>query len=487
MAFPLHRAWAPARAAAALLAAALASAVPGCISPSAPGRADATWRVTPLFEFGKTADGGSLSAIRPVFARETRVGGEEGRTETDVLWPIGSFRRLREASRWRFFPAYGGDADVDDPESRWSFWILPFYFQGRDRHGEDYFAIFPLFGEVRGIFTLDYARFELFPLHARYDRGGVRGETWLWPIYRRRTGPQVDHLGVFPFYGRQTHTGSEEWTRRYICWPFWSDMEMRGPYARGSGFVFFPFYGAIDLDKQRTRMVLPPFFSHTVGHDGYRRLDAPWPFFQSEDSPRRHRRSFWPIAGWTDNEDGFLRRWYALWPILGGETRTDGGEEVTRTYAAPVFYRETRRPAAAGGTEGAEETGGAGAKSGGETAVSRIWPLYSYRAGEDGSSLLRVPELYPAHHASVERTWAPLWSLYTASRHPVAGTRDELLWGLASWGRNGTGGAHGELWPLFSFERTPGGTAWSLLKGLAGRDADGSPRFLWFFHGSPRW
>ena len=87
----------------------------------------------------------------------------------------------------------------------------------------------------------------------------------------------------------------------------------------------------------------------------------------------------------------------------------------------------------------------------------------------------------------MERTWAPLWSLYTASSHPVAGTRSELLWGLASWGHNGTGGAHGELWPLFSFERKPGGTAWSLLKGLAGRDADGSPRFLWFFHGSPQW
>jgi hypothetical protein len=458
----------------------LALACAGCVSPSAPGRADATWRITPFFEAGETAGGGSLFAVRPLFARETGIGGEPERAETDVLWPVGSFRRLHQARRWRFFPAFGEDADVADPLSRWNFWLLPFYFQGRTHEGEDYCALFPIYGEVRDILTLDYARFELFPLHAAFERNGVDGETWLWPIYRRRKGAQVDHLSLFPFYGRNDHSGSEEWTRRYICWPFWSDFEMRGPRAEGSGFIFFPFYGEIDLDRQQTRMVLPPFFSHTVGCDGYRRLDAPWPFIQFEDSPRRHRRSLWPFVGWTDVDDGAIRRWYALWPIFGGETAVLSSRKVARTYAAPIVYHETRTGVSPG-------KAGPAADGDASIAASRVWPLYSFRRSDNGESLLRVPELYPlGRHASVERAWAPLWSLYTARSHPEAGTRGEVLWGILSWGRNRTGGAHGELWPLVSFNRMPGHTAWSVLHGLAGRDADGAFRLLWFFRsGAP--
>ena len=453
-----------------------ALALSGCVAPDAPGRVDRTWRVTPFLEFGETASGGSAVAVRPLYSRETRVNGEEKRSETDVLWPIGAFHRVNDTLRWRFFPAFGEDYDVNDPDSRWNFWLLPLYFQGRTHDGEDYAALFPIYGEIRDFLTFDRINFELFPLHTTFTRAKVEGESWLWPIYRRRKGEHFDQLSIFPIYGVATHTGSEEWTRHFICWPLWTDIEMRGPIAHGDGFVFFPFYGQIDMDRQQTRMILPPFFSRTTGIDGYSRLFAPWPFIQIEDSPKRTKRTFWPLCGWSETSDHQTSRWFALWPIFGGEKVDYGSREVRRTYANPIFYKEKRVVAD-------QEKNGAPLS---EPAVTRIWPLYSKRSGKDGSSFTRVPELYPlGRHAAVERNWAPLWSLYTATSDPAAGTRSELLWGILAWGRNSTGGSHGSLWPVFDFDRKPGFTAWSLLKGLAGRDADGGLRFLWFIHSSP--
>ena len=475
----------------ALLAAALSAlSFAGCVAPDAPGRVDHTWRVTPFVEFGETAAGGRVTAVRPLYSRETRVSGEEKREQTDVLWPIGSFHRMNDTLRWRFFPAFGEDYDVNDPDSRWNFWLLPFYFQGRTHDGDDYWALFPLYGEIRDFLTLDRVRFELFPLHATYQRSDVAGEAWLWPIYRRRKGNQVDQISVFPIYGRYIHTGSEEFTRHYICWPLWSDIEMRGPYARGDGFVLFPLYGQIDLDRQKTRMFIPPFFSRTTGVDGYSRLHAPWPFVQIEDSPKRTNRSFWPIAGWSETADHSTSRWYGLWPIFGGETVRYGDSELSRFYANPFFYTQSKRATKSDDGEsespdGANAATEASEDSAAEPCVSRVWPLYSHRSAKDGSSLTRVPELYPlGRHDSVERNWAPLWSLYLATADPAAGTRTELLWGIVSWGHNATGGAHGELWPLFDFDDRPEHTAWSLLKGFIGRDTDGRFRFLWFFHSS---
>ncbi len=459
-------------------------ALSGCVAPDAPGRIDRTWRITPFIEFGETANGGKVTAVRPLYSRETLVNGDKKRSETDVLWPIGSFRRRNDTLRWRLFPAFGEDYDVNDPNSRWNFWLLPLYFQGRTHDGEDYAALFPIYGEIRDFLTFDRIDFELFPLHATFSRSNVDGETWLWPIFRRRKGDQFEQFSVFPIYGVARHTGSEDWTRHYICWPLWTDIEMRGPYAHGDGFVFFPFYGQIDMDRQKTRMIIPPFFSLTTGVDGYRRLHAPWPFLQFEDSPDRTKRSIWPLCGWSETSDHSTSRWFALWPIFGGETVDYGSREVTRTYVNPIFYSERRKTESK--KNGAPLFEADNESQDAEPAVTRIWPLYSKRSGKDGSSLLRVPELYPlGRHASVERNWAPLWSLYTATADPAAGTRSELLWGIVSWGRNSTGGAHGSLWPIFDFDCKPGHTAWSLLKGFAGRDADGGFRFLWFIHSSP--
>lgn len=427
-------------------------AATGCVGPSAPGRADRTWRITPLLEFGQTQSGGTLVAVRPFYSR--LVENSATQAVTDVVWPISTFHRTGRHLWWRAFPAYGSDDDLDDPQSRDHFWLLPIYFQGRTREGDDYRALFPLAGEVRDIATLDRARFYLFPLYADYDRGSVQSTTWLWPIYSRRTAPDLDQFSLFPIYGRAEHRDSVEWTRRYVLWPFWTQAEMRGPVAHGHAFILFPLYGRVDLDRQQTWMVLPPFISYTRAPDGYRRLYAPWPFVQAEEG-RRHRRYLWPLFGWQRQEE--TRQWFAAWPIAGGEHTDLSDRSVSRFYLNPIFYRERRTASDLAAGPAADSD------------YLCLWPLVSWQR-RDGAERLRIPELNLFRgHAAIERNWAPLWSLFTRHRAPALGTRTELLWGLAAWGRTPAGNGFFDLWPLLHVARQDHGTEWSLLEGLAAR------------------
>ncbi len=451
------------RAAAAWAGAVLALlTASGCVSPSAPGRADRTWRVTPLLEFGRTDGGGSLVAVRPFYSR--LVENSATQAVTDVAWPISTFHRTGRHLWWRAFPAYGSDDDLDDPQSRDHFWLLPIYFQGRTREGDDYRALFPLAGEVRDIATLDRAHFYLFPLYADYDRGSVESTTWLWPIYSRRHAPDLDQFSLFPIYGRAEHRDSAEWTRRYLLWPFWTEAELRGPVAHGHAFILFPLYGRVDLDKQQSWMVVPPFFSYTRAEDGYRRLHAPWPFVQSEDG-RRHRRYLWPLFGWQRQDA--TRQWFAAWPLAGGEHTELSDRSVSRFYLNPVFYRERRTARAPAVRPDADAN------------YLCLWPLFSWqRQGADDR--LRVPELNLFRgHAAIERNWAPLWSLFTRTHTPATGTRTELLWGLVAWGRTPVSGGFLGLWPLLHVARQGDGTEWSLLEGLVARTPPTAPGAGW--------
>jgi hypothetical protein len=69
--------------------------------------------------------------------------------------------------------------------------------------------------------------------------------------------------------------------------------------------------------------------------------------------------------------------------------------------------------------------------------------------------------------ASVERNFAPLWTLYSRERHGTA-SEDEVLWGLFRSRRESGGARSLSLFPLFSVSSSPedGGRAdLSLLLG----------------------
>jgi hypothetical protein len=400
----------------------------GCASPLPPKGAVSAWRVGPLLEGVRTESGDHLLAIRPFYSHEEAMT-EPFRRVTDVLWPVGMFQHRGERRSWRLFPFHGSGDDAPEADDTYRFRLLPIYFEGRTRGGENYRALFPLCGEIQEFIGLGHVRFVLFPLYGSADEHGTRTTTFLWPFYLTRQGRDIDQLRLWPFYGERTLTGRHAETRHFVLWPFWSDVHMTGESIQGDGFVLFPIYGHSRFERRKRGWeegwtVLPPFFSYVHGQDGYRSLRAPWPFIRQLDDADQHQRHWWPFYGATEREG--YRDWYAIWPIISGSQAELPEVQVNQFAVTPLYFQETRvkKPVA----EGAPPTV--------VDRYRRLWPLFSWQRNEAGMQL-RIPELtFFRRSAPIERNWAPFWSLFVRRERADGARVTDVLWGLAAWGRD---------------------------------------------------
>ena len=411
----------------------------------------------------------TLHAFRPIYARERDAAGW---IHHDLLYPLGTGSTLGHDTEWRVLVGWYQDYDIRDPESAWRLMILPFYFQGRSKEGEDYFAIFPFGGRIDDLLFRDRIDFALFPLWMRSEFRGIETVNWLFPVFARTDDPRLRQLRIFPFYGKIQRR--DYYRKRFVMWPFWTDAVWSYPRSYGSGFVLFPLYGQIKLSDQSSWMVIPPFFRHTRGarlEGGY----YPWPFIQIENGQRR-KFYIWPLYGHR-HQSGMSYR-FLLWPLVH-QYRMDRGDRSLDTYKIlPFVFTERehiRYP-----------DSGAGAPP--PARRVELWPLGAWDRPSSGPERLRIPDLWPGRNMEpIDRSWAPWWTLYRMDRH--AGDVDcEALWGLYRHRRRGPEARHLSLFPLF--ERTRDNRAgkshvsWSMLKGLIARheeDGDARYRVLYVF------
>jgi hypothetical protein len=421
----------------------------------------------PLWESASATQGWHMAALRPFYSTY-EVPAEEI-TGQDFLWPLSTRRQRGNESLARygiFFSFKHDDPNQMTGKRRYRFWLLPFYFQGRDKDGLEYKAVFPLGGTIREFLGRDEIRFVLFPIRVTSKLNDLSSSSWLWPVFSKTTGDGVEMKRVFPFYGRHTREGAFE--KKFILWPIWTQTRYDYRKSSGKGFILFPLFGHTKLTDQTTWWVLPPFFRYTKG-EAMDLLYAPWPFIQYSRGPV-DKLFIWPL--WGHKKSGVLERSFYLWPIFWNEKVTHGDEVQRRFIAAPFFQNlksstpaQPDRPA--------------------RVRSQKVWPLYSYRrVGED--SRFRVLELWPfSDTAAVERNWAPWWSILSRNRH--GGNRDwELLWGLYRQNAREDGGRYWSLFPLFDrYREGDGRRGWSLLKGLLGSESVDSQRqlrLLYFFH-----
>jgi len=405
----------------------------------------------PLFEYGGDADGQRLIAVRPLYSRYDDPENERSRRE--ILWPLHYDKTFRNEAGGRTLLAFWHDFDTGDKQSRYRFWIIPFYFQGRDAEGDAYWALFPVGGRIHEFLGQDEIAFWLFPLYLRHRVNEVETRAWLWPIYSRTEGKGIYRFRVFPIYGQSKHR--DKYSKKFILWPFWTSAQYYYPGSSGYGYVLFPLYGRIKLDDQKSWSVFPPFFRYSRG-DRVTWILAPWPLVQIRTG-EVNQRYLWPLYGQKQMR-GVNSRFF-LWPLIFDE-QVDRGEAIARrSYILPFYYADVHRnrPIHAG-EEGAVTH-----------RYHKIWPLYSYL--RDGDQVrVRSLDLWPLKNTpSVERNWSPLWTIFS---HVAAGenTDTEVLWGLYRRHTRGASEAYTSLFPFVEWgreERTRR-RHWSLLKGLIG-------------------
>ncbi|MDP6525314.1 MAG: hypothetical protein QGI24_00430 [Kiritimatiellia bacterium] len=411
----------------------------------------------PILEWQEEPAGRTFSAVRPFHS--AFYDPDRDRELHDFLWPIGQYRRLEKESFWRFLWIYGRDKDNTGP-SKFGVVALPLVFYGRDADGKMYLALFPIGGEIRDFLFFDYIRFALFPLYLSTAVNDVVSHSFLWPIYSRTKGDDVDRLRIFPFYGVSRKKNKA--TKRFVMWPIWTSVEYEYPNETGGGFVLFPLYGHLKTERQESWMVIPPFIRWSTS-PGFRELHCPWPFVQYRVQGDDSKLYLWPL--WGTKQLGPVRSSFYLWPIFGTRTVEKALSTEKHFRATPFLHYDSK-------TEHGGSTGGGVEKEiTGEVTERywKFWPLVSYRRQGDDSRL-RLLELWPLKHtAPVERNYAPFWTLYQRESNGES-MQEELLWGLYNRRKGPDGSGHVSVFPFFRRDVSPAEkrSSWSLLSGLVG-------------------
>lgn len=379
----------------------------------APDRVVSRFRFGPFFEYRATRDGGTFWAVRPFYSRVTDPVPDT--QVTDVVWPLGTFHRDREQAWWRLLLAYGGNNDVTRDDSAWKAALFPFWFQGRSRQGEDYWAFFPLYGHLPHVLLMDDIDFFLFPIYLNYEVNRVERDYYLWPVFSRMGDePGVTRTGVFPLYGR---TKRREVEHLYAFWPFWTSAVYENERNPGSSWMLFPVCGGVDRAKEQQWLALPPFFSHATT-DVSERWRMPWPFVETVTTPTARKRSFWPLYGDLAGKDE--QRWYAVWPLIEHFSLTTRGRRTERSRFFPFYAGQTVYEKDKEGLERETER------------YTRVWPFYARETSPEGSRLRALEFSLIRYSGGIERNWAPFWTLYERTGREGEVVHD-ALWGLLKY------------------------------------------------------
>lgn len=383
----------------------------GDTTPKSNEKSARRFRLGPFFEYRRSEQGDTFWAVRPFYSKESNI--SQDSRATDVLWPLTTFHRDREYAWWRFLIAYGSDNDIHDKESAWKWALFPLWFQGRSRHAEDYWALFPIYGRAPHLLLMDDIHFVMFPLYLNYQVNQEERKYYLWPIISR-TGSHSDKkkTGVFPFYGETLRRDGDE--HRYAFWPFWTSALYGDQRNPGSSWMLFPLYGRVNRKKEQQRLVIPPFFSRTET-DTAVRWRLPWPLIETLRSEKEDKTSVWPFYGCIDRDDE--RRWYAAWPLIEHFNLRSKGYCTERSRFFPFYVNEKIYRTSNNNSDNLA------------AQYIRIWPFYAYEAC-NGISRAHMLEFSPIRYSDgISRNWAPFWTFY-ARESEGATTQHDALWGI---------------------------------------------------------
>ena len=393
----------------------------------------------PLFESSRNAEGTSMAALRPLWSTETRP---DGRSATDVIWPLSMYRNTRSGSYFWLLPYFTTRGKNDSYEH----YLFPFWFLERHTDGKYSWFFFPFYGNMHKFFSYDKLEFLLFPFYKYGEKNHVVTNTYLWPFFSRDRAPGMHSIRIFPFYASRTFEGIR--VNRSILWPVANyAYSLKNP--EDFAFFSFPFGGYESWGGITNVTVLPPVFSWKEFQDRQMALSILWPLFKyGGDEEGGECLYFWPFWGKAVSDQAYYS--FFLWPMGLNLQTTTQTRKTTRRAFLP-FYLSSRRNEIPDGEMLSDYT--------------HLWPFVSkYAAGE--KTEIRGLDFIPMKRLGfAERNYAAFWRLFEVERNK-RGFAFDILWGLSRGYR--TENADGfSIGPFYAQDRSGDGKSdYDILFGL---------------------
>ena len=237
--------------------------------------------------------------------------------ETDVLYPLITYRRFGTEYRWHVVQVFNfaGGGDQEENESR-RFTLFPVYFQQRSPvPGNNYTAVFPLYGHLENRLFRDDIFFALFPIYGRSRNKDVVTDNYLYPFFHLRHGDSLRGWQFWPLLG---HEHRDPLTRtngfgdavpegghddKFLLWPIlFLNRSGVGTENPATERAVLPFYGDFRSALRDSTTILWPFFSHVTDREKkYKEWDVPWPLVVFAGGEGKSIRRVWPFCSWATN------------------------------------------------------------------------------------------------------------------------------------------------------------------------------------------
>jgi len=374
--------------------------------------------IGPLFEYSSKGKSNDLLALRPLFSEE-----DNGILYSiDVLWPFFVYRENDFEKYWRFFLLYSGSSKINDkfkaenPHTG----LIPFWAYGRDEENKLYWAIFPIYGNLKNFLAYDSIDFVLFPIYLKTKKGETKGKAYFWPIWNYDEAPSFRKFRFFPFYAY--HERYNVFKRVSYFWPFYHNAEYYNPKAEGKGWFLWPFYGENSFKNLKSWTFLWPFFSfYRRDFEGDDRdgigFNMPWPFIQYRNNVDRDEKNekwrfyIWPLIGRSERVNSDYQ--FILWPFFSSlYTKGDEGN-VDWVWILPFYWSKRAFDN----------------KSMERELYRNFYPFISYLNKGDFCEIRILDLWFQRNMPAIERNWAPLWIFFNYQSKGEF-FRYDFLWGI---------------------------------------------------------
>jgi len=405
-------------------------------------------------------------AIPPIYSVHRRRDIEA--LQFHFLYPIFTYSTYGAEHRLQilqiFSLAGGREATGGDTER---FTLFPFFFSQRSTDPAlNYTGLIPFGGHVQNRLYRDEVRWVMWPIYVHTRKKDVITDNFVVPFVHVRHGDQLTGWQFWPFYGTEHRTphwttnmfGDREFMggldRRFVLWPFYSRSALEtGTTNEARQHGLLPFYNVETAAAyDRAEYFLPLGWAQFDNHvTGYRQRSIAWPFFIYGRGPQVTVDRVFPFYGHTRTPD--LQSTLVLWPLYRQKHKETADLDFQRTSVMFFLYTDSmlrEKP------------------TGRVKRRTDLWPFFITRRDLDGNErfqMLALIEPLLVNNPGIERTWAPVWSVWRSAKNPKTGAASQSL-----------------LWNLYRHESAPGTRRTSLFFGMVRHETTpAGSHWRWFW------
>ena len=414
----------------------------------------------PLLAFGRSPDNAvEIVALRPLFFwREDKP---EMQLQWEVLYPLMSYTRTEQDREFQMLQLLNFRQEGSTPQEREErFDLFPFYLSGKTESGEEYRAFLPFAGRALNRLGQDELEFVLFPLYARFVKGGVETKFFPWPVISLTRGEKHSGFRIVPLYGEETREGVFE--KRFLLWPLFlyqkTGLDGDSPEEIVSALPFLVTQRSAARDSTT---ILWPFFTYTQDREKqYEEWDLPWPLIKVARGQTRNITRLLPLFSVEERvlRNEFLLKelkstdFMVLFPLYIRSQEEVPGSVKVRDRVLWWVYSDTR-------------------EEGRDGSARRVdaWPFFWYTRDREGAiefQTLALLEAFMPGNERIERNYSPLWAVYRYRRNPEGDQVWSFLWNLVRHEESKGGRLVEVLGPLLAYRERGEETRLSFLGGL---------------------